>query len=97
MAKKSKTKLRVVAGGKGDAPSAVADEADEVEAPKKIRWREKNHKGKPILDAHGQEDAAQEVRSRNLPDLEDMDREVKKHNDESSDTLGAMESLRDSK
>ena len=57
----------------------------------------KNHKGKPILDAHGQEDAAQEVRSRNLPDLEDMDREVKKHTDESSETLGAMESLRDSK
>ena len=57
----------------------------------------KNHKAKPILDAHGQEEAAQEVRSRNLPDLEDMDKEVKKHNDQNSETMGAMESLKDSK
>ena len=54
----------------------------------------KNHKGKPILDAHGQEDAAAEVRSRNLPDLEDMDREVQKHNTENSETMGAMDALR---
>ena len=54
----------------------------------------KNHKGKPILDAHGQEDAAQEVRSRNLPDLEDMNNEVQKHNSENSETLGAMDALK---
>jgi hypothetical protein len=55
----------------------------------------KNHQGKPILDAHGQEDAAEEVRSRNLPDLEDMDREVQQHNSEASETMGAMDALRD--
>ena len=54
----------------------------------------KNHKKGQILDAHGQEDAAQEVRSGNLPDLEDMDREVKKHENETSETLGAMDSLK---
>ena len=53
--------------------------------------------GRPHPDAHGQEDAAQEVRSRNIPDLEDMDREVKKHEAETSETMGAMESLRESK
>jgi hypothetical protein len=57
----------------------------------------KNHKGKPILDAHGQEDAAAEVRSRNVPDLDDMQNEVQKHNSESSETMGAMDALRDSK
>jgi hypothetical protein len=57
----------------------------------------KNQKGKPILDAHGQEDAAEEVRSRNLPDLDDMQGEIQKHNSESSETMGAMESLRESK
>lgn len=56
----------------------------------------KNHKAKPIMDAHGQEDAAQEVRSGNLPDLEDMNREVQRHEAETSETMGAMESLRDS-
>ena len=55
-----------------------------------------NHKKGPILDAHGQEDAAEEVRSRNLPDLEDMDREVKKHENETSETMGALDSLKDS-
>ena len=55
----------------------------------------KNHQGKPILDAHGQEDAAREVRSRNVPDLEDMDREIQKHNAESSETMGALDALRD--
>ena len=55
----------------------------------------KNHKGKPILDAHGQEDAVEEVRSRNVPDLDDMQGEIQKHNADSSETMGAMDALRD--
>lgn len=54
----------------------------------------KNHKAKPILDAHGQEDAAEELRSRNLPDVDDMQNEVQKHNSESSETMGAMDALK---
>ena len=54
----------------------------------------KNHKAQPILDAHGQEDAAQEVRSRNVPDLDDMQGEIQKHNSENSETMGAMDALK---
>ncbi len=45
--KKSKAKLTVVTGGKGNEPEIETTE-DADEAPKKkVRWREKDHRGKP--------------------------------------------------
>ena len=49
------------------------------------------HQAGPALDAHGQEDPAQEVRNGRIPDLEEMDRNVEQHE---SETMGAMEALR---
>lgn len=51
----------------------------------------KKHQAGAALDAHGQEDAAQEVRNGRIPDLEEMDRNVEQHE---SETMGAMEALR---
>ena len=52
----------------------------------------KKHKDGPILDAHGEEEAAKEVRSGKIPDIEEMDRNVDQH---ASETFGAMEALKD--
>jgi hypothetical protein len=43
--------------------------------------------GRPIVDAHGEEEAANEVRSRNLPDLKQMDRETDAHAADVKDAL----------
>ena len=45
------------------------------------------HGSRPIVDAHGEEEAAREVRDRKLPDLDQMESETDAHADHVKDAL----------
>jgi hypothetical protein len=47
--------------------------------------------GSSVVDAHGEHEAAGEVRSRNLPDLDEMDRRTDSH---AADVQDALEAAR---